>query len=245
MKNEWVLLRGLARGNEHWADFPQELKNKSPQIQVDLQEIPGNGSRNNEKTPVEVLKIIEQARARCPFVKSGKKFNICAISLGAMIALKWAEIYPEEIESLVVINTSLPQLSTSTERLRPSTYAQVLSALLKQSSMKREKIILGLTSNNPLLIEKNLARFVAFANKHPVSILNFLRQLLLAQKIQLTAKPKVPIKVICSKNDRLVNYKCSLRIATWLDVTPVIHLSAGHDLPLDDANWLINQLLEN
>ena len=43
--------------------------------------------------------------------------------------------------------------------------------------------------------------------------------------------------------DRLVSPRCSQRLAAAWKVPLALHPSAGHDLPLDDPDWLLAQLV--
>ena len=76
--------RGLTRGQGHWADFPEILKNttKDPLFFVDL---PGNGERFQEKSPWKIEQYTEMTR---PLVADRIDINATvtleALVLGAM-----------------------------------------------------------------------------------------------------------------------------------------------------------------
>ena len=52
--NRWVFLRGLTRGNIHWSKFPEVFKTINPDAEMEFLEIPGNGFRFEESSPVSV-----------------------------------------------------------------------------------------------------------------------------------------------------------------------------------------------
>lgn len=243
--NNWVFLRGLTRGNIHWGKFPEEFKKLNPDCDLVFLEIPGNGSLNNEETPITAKTVIDLLRARCKFTLENESFHVCGISLGGMIALKWAELYPEEIRSVTTINTSLNQFSPFYQRLEIFNYGKIIWGLFACDASEQERIILKITSNHFAKAESYLESFVAFSKNHQVSKTNFVKQLLLANNIKIKNIASISLKVISSKKDRLVDSTCSDKIAKAFKGKQFIHPTAGHDLPLDEPIWLAEKLLAN
>jgi len=239
----WVFLSGLTRGTPHWGDFPKIFKNLHPKINSEFLEIPGNGSLYLEETPINPEKVIQFLKNRSQFCQKNVPFNICGISLGGMIALKWAELYPQDICSVVIINSSLNQCSPFYQRLRLKNYYSILKGLFHTNSMYQEELILKITSNKFEETKRYLNLFSNFSKDHKVSKANFTKQLLLANNVLIHHFPNIPLKVICSKNDRLVNSICSDKIAIALNGLQIIHPTAGHDLPLDEPKWLSEHLV--
>lgn len=234
----WIFIRGLTRGNIHWGDFPKLLAQSSQSPCAEFLEIPGNGLLHELKTPINPQKVIDHLREQSNFVKQKQTFHLCGISLGGMIALKWAELYPDEIKSVNVINSSLNQLSPMTERLNKKYYPAILRALFLNNPLKQESIILEITSNNLEKTKKHLPAFAEFSSKNRVSITNFVRQLLLAKFLKIKTQLKVPVLIITSEQDCLVHAACSDQLVTFLGAQQKKHPTAGHDLPLDDPEWL-------
>jgi hypothetical protein len=52
----------------------------------------------------------------------------------------------------------------------------------------------------------------------------------------------MPALVLASRGDRLTDWRCSRDLAQAGDWPLKVHLKAGHDLPLDDPQWLIAQI---
>lgn len=238
MAGRYVLLRGLGRGNAHWADFKKVLGAKAPQFEIDLIEIPGNGSRFSEVSPLSGEEIITQFRRDLGTNFSKGSIHLIGISLGGMLALKWAELYPEDLASLTIINSSLKQYSGFFQRLLPQNYWRIFATALYLNPKKREKLILEMTVNNNDIIKQNIDLFTQIAIQSPVKKSNLLRQLLLANSIKITHPLTVPLKVVLSKNDRLVHSSCSIQIAAAFGAEMYVHPSAGHDLPLEAPHWL-------
>jgi pimeloyl-ACP methyl ester carboxylesterase len=245
MNDNWIFLRGLTRGNIHWGNFPEIFKKMNPNAKVEFLEIQGNGTRNIETTPIDPEEVIGLLRERSEFCKEKTKFNICGISLGGMIAMKWAELYPDEIQSITIINSSLSQYSPFYYRLKPKNYSNILYALIDKNIFHQEKIILSMTSNHLQNTKKHLKDFVNFGENYRLEKSNIARQLILASRIKVNKLPDVPFNVLLSKNDRFVDDSCSQQIASNLNGTLYTHPSAGHDLPLDDPEWLCEMLKIN
>lgn len=237
-------IRGLVRGNIHWADFSIYLKQIDSELEFETVEIPGNGNLTHEVTPINAEILISELRKQSQFLKSREKVNLIGISLGGMLALKWAELYPDEIDRLVVVNSSLASLSRHFERLHFKNYLKVISILLNQDPTTREKEILDLTANNQKRKDHFFGLFANQVKAHPVSAHNFFRQLKLANSISIKNAYPNKTLVLNSLGDTLVNPKCSLDISQAFGLELKSHNSAGHDLILDDPQWLANQAVE-
>ena len=163
------------------------------------------------------------------------------MSLGAMVAIDWASRYPEEIGRCVLINTSLRGHSPFYHRLRPGNYWRLLQMALSVSPAFREQAVLSMTSarGDPATLQ----RWIEFHRRNPVSRSNALRQLLAAARFSAAAHcPPVEFLLLASVSDRLVDVSCSRLLAARWGVPLREHPTAGHDLPLDDAPWLIDHL---
>ena len=163
------------------------------------------------------------------------------MSLGALIASEWAARYPQEIERCVLINTSLRGFNPFYQRLRPRNYPSLLRMALFPSDRRWERTVLNMTSTrrDPEIVE----HWMALRAEHRVSAANALRQLLAAGRYRAPlARPAAPLLLLSSTNDRLVNMACSRVIAEYWGAPLIEHPTAGHDLPLDDADWVIEQV---
>ena len=242
MSKRWILLRGLSRGNNHWGEFLELMREQG--LEVELAEIPGNGTRYRELTPLNSLKVIEAIKKTSPFSKDKKTFNICGISLGGMMALKWAEMYPDEIEHVVIINSSLSQLSPVHHRISFKSIFQIIRGITSRDPIVRESITLALTVNDEKIREKYLKRFVRFSQKNPIAVKNFVRQLYLANRIKINQSIQSPITIIVSVQDHFVKPNCSFEMAHFFNVDPISHPTSGHDLPLESPQWLLKVLTQ-
>jgi pimeloyl-ACP methyl ester carboxylesterase len=107
----------------------------------------------------------------------------------------------------------------------------------------RERAILGLTSNGPAPAEPELTERVRFREERPVALANVLRQLVAAVRFNVSRRPSsVPLLVLAAARDRLVDPACSRRLAQAWRVEYSEHPGAGHDLALDDPQWVVQRV---
>lgn len=239
----WVLLRGLTRESRHWGEFPDTFRRQIVDAEVCLIDLPGNGSLNRLVSPFQVPEMAENCRAQLRDRGVAPPYFLLAMSLGAMVAVAWADRHPEETAGCVLINTSLRPFSPFHHRLRPHNYLPLLAMLLfRHDPSRRERTILRLTSSQPERPEIQAA-WAAYARQNPVSPGNALRQLLAAARyVAPRVKPAPPVLILGSAGDRLVNPACSRHLASCWNAAFAEHPTAGHDLPLDDGAWLAQQV---
>ncbi len=240
----WVLLRGLGREARHWGALPDLLVQALPAHAILCPDLPGNGVRNHEPSPTRIEAMVEDCRARLKGGGHLPPYHLLALSLGGMVAASWAASHPHEIAALVLINTSMRPFSPFYERLRPACYAQMLRAAAASDNLpRREALILGLVSNHAARRDAALPAWVALARQNPVSRRNAMRQLLAAARFRASAAaPAAPALVLVSQKDRLVAASCSQALARAWGTALAVHPVAGHDLPLDDAPWVVSEV---
>lgn len=236
----WVLLRGLTRDARHWGNFVRQLGEALPGASVLTLDFPGNGARHLEDSPHTVAGLVDDCRRALEALGHHGPVNLLAMSLGAMVAVDWASRYPQEVESCVLINTSLRGVSPFYRRLRPASYGRLLRILLSRSARVREGAVLAMTSRHAPA--GTIERWIEFRQRCPVSNKNALRQLLAAARFKRPAKPPCGCLLLASTRDRLVSVECSRSIADLWSVSLYEHPCAGHDLPLDDGRWVVEQL---
>lgn len=240
----WIFLRGLMREARHWGDFPATFCRALPDADVLTPNLPGNGRLNRMASPVRVADMADYCRAELLAQGVRPPYFLLAMSLGAMVAADWAARHPDELRGCVLINTSLRPFSPFFHRLRPQTYPAVLKlALLGGSAAAWEQTILALTSRRAGNAAALLAAWTAWRREHPVSRANAWRQLFAAGRYRApAARPAPPLLLLASGQDRLVDPRCSRRLAQRWNAAYAEHPDAGHDLPLDDGAWVARQV---
>lgn len=239
----WVLLRGLVRESRHWGDFPSRVNAAYPDADVHCPDVPGNGRRNGETSPASIDSMMEDCRATLSAMGAAPPYRLLALSMGGMIAAAWAQKHPGEIAHMVLVNTSMRPFSPFYRRLRPSSYLALARAFAAAQEETSESAILGVVSNVPARRHAVLAAWTTLARERPVRAANALRQLAAAARYSASLKrPATPTLVLTSAHDRLVDCSCSRDLAQAWQAGLAVHPSAGHDLPLDDPDWLITEV---
>ncbi|WP_034294989.1 alpha/beta fold hydrolase [Herbaspirillum sp. RV1423] len=239
----WILLRGLMRETRHWGEFPQVLSAYLPAAEIVMLDLPGNGSLHLQRSPSHMQEMSEACRRQLQQRGIAPPYNLLALSLGAMAASDWAARHPQEIEKAVLINTSLRPFNPFYQRLRPRNYPTLLRfALGNPDAAASERAILRLTSNRhpPARL---LSEWMRYAREYPVARANALRQLLAAMRYEAPQKaPAASLLILSGKGDRLVNPRCSATLARQWQAPLRSHDTAGHDLTLDEPEWVARQV---
>ena len=250
----WVFLRGLVRESAHWDDFPDIFRAAIPSARVHLIDLPGNGRHWRLPSPLSLRETMEAVRSealaamrsQCKSEGDGlQPFYLFTISLGGMVAVEWATSHPAELAGAVLINTSLRGMSPLHQRLSLGIWPLIARIAATADVAKRERLIFELTSSlqdpNPRLIENR----VAIHQCHPVQLKNVFRQLWAAACYHPPLeKPPIPLLLLNGKGDRMVDPTCTRAISRRWNIEPTIHPWAGHDLPLDDPDWVIAAVLD-
>lgn len=240
----WLLLRGLARESAHWGSFIEQLQLSFPNATINVLDLPGTGRFNNEASPKTIKEITEITRQKAidnNYLQ--EPITLLAVSLGAMVAWEWMYQYSNEIRGSILINTSFANLSPFYQRLRWQTYHQVIKLLSQKDITRRERAIMELVSNTPDIANKIGHDWADIQHQHPISFSNAFRQIAAAANYRPSdTKPKPPVLLLNSKTDRLVSPTCSEKIQQKYQLELKRQDWAGHDLTLDDPEWVTRQL---
>lgn len=234
----FVLIRGLLREARHWGEFTGNLQQQFPDALISTPDVPGNGMQYHEISPKTISGMTEALRRQ---INLNQPIRLIALSMGGMIAIDWMTRYPHEVAAAVLINTSARSLSPFYRRLRWTIYPRVIRMLF-HSAAQKEADILSLTSNCQLHNSKLLESWQQWQQQYPVSTASARNQILAAAKFSITIKPQQPVFIVASQADRLVDFRCSLKLAQTWQADYVQHESAGHDLPLDEPEWLASTI---
>lgn len=239
---EWFLLRGLTRESRHWGSFPQHLGEALGGARITCLDLPGNGQQNGLASPHSVEAMADWCHAER--VRRGSKVGPCgvlAMSLGAMVAVAWAQRHPDDLAAAVLINTSLRPFNPFYRRLRPANYPRLLRLFgFPASEREIETVILQMTTCRVSDPDAVIEQWLQWRRENPVSRRNALIQLLAAMRYRaLRKRPLDRLLLLTGARDALVDTRCSLQLAERWDVPLFAHPDAGHDLPLDDEPWVL------
>ncbi|MDE2606032.1 MAG: alpha/beta hydrolase [Burkholderiales bacterium] len=240
----WILLRGLGREARHWGRLPPLLEERLPGERVLTVDLPGSGRWWQQASPANVAGMVEAVRAELRARSRPGPYVVLALSLGGMVAMEWAARFPGELQGCILVNSSAGRLSPFWQRLRPGAWLQLAPWLQPRAGdLDRERAVYRVTSNLPLH-DAVVDDWVAFARSRPVARRNLARQLFAAARYRAPARLPVPALVLASAQDRLVSPRASEAIARAWSLPLNLHPSAGHDLPLDDPDWVVQQAVD-
>lgn len=238
----WILLRGLMRETRHWGGFPAVLRAQLPGAQVVALDLPGNGRLYLSSSPLRIEAMAERVRSELSARGIAPPYHLLGLSMGAMVAVAWGALHPQELRGCVLINSSLRGFDPFYRRMRPGAWPALLT-LIGGNALQQERAILRLTSCHGEAQSAILDAWVAYRRVCPVSRGNALRQLIAAALYRAPARPSaIPVLVLASAKDALVDPCCSRHLAARWKAALAIHPSAGHDLPLDDPAWVAEQV---
>ncbi len=236
----WIWLRGLGRESAHWGGLPRKVEQATGDKVITI-DLPGVGRKNGENCPLRVSTLIAQLLDE---TRGLGPIKILAMSLAGSVALNWAA-RDARVSQVVLINSS-SRLSFVTKRLRFIPLVRMLSSYLAKTTVEeRERKVLATVSNNTQAAAGVSSVWAEVARLRPVSLRQVLRQSVMAVCSSLPRPGQImhcSVQVFVSRNDRLVSADCSRKLANYYQCNLVTHPNAGHDLPLDDPEWLLNQI---
>ncbi|CAA0084409.1 2-succinyl-6-hydroxy-2,4-cyclohexadiene-1-carboxylate synthase [BD1-7 clade bacterium] len=246
-----MLLRGLARGSRHWGEFAHHLQEQLPGDRVVCVDLAGNGRRHQERSPLTADDAVSDLREQLREQGLQPPYHVIALSLGGMLTLNWLvhddSAIADEVASAVVINTSHGKYNPVYHRMRPVALQRLLMALWLPVSM-RESIVYQLTVNTRGHRKRRttIREWIAIQRQNPVSVQNFYRQIKLAGSFSkpLKIEPRRCL-LLASTQDRLVNPKCSQKLANRFGLSVGYHSKAGHDMTFDDPDWVAKRALQH
>ena len=239
------LLRGLVREKEHWNWFKSYIEDQFPSANIILLEIPGVGETCDQISPDSFKEMVKFMRDKHEdTIKNDEENLLMAMSLGGMIARVWLDIYPEDFKKVILVNTSFKGITPLFKRLRPLSLLRFINIFFTPSIESREKKILAMVSNNKIEREKLIDSWVDIQKKRPVRRKSFINQIkaALTSKVSIEMPKGVELLIIGAKGDGLCHYESSILLNKAWGGELKIHESAGHDLPIDDPNWLVSTM---
>lgn len=242
-KAAFLLLRGLVREQRHWGDFTAVLQQRFPENDIITLDIPGNGQLFQSESPRTIAGMTEALRKQLAELRRTEPVHLIALSMGGMIAIDWMIRYPEEIAGGVLVNTSLSNYSPFYRRLRWQNYLSFLK-MKWQTPAQKERTILNLTSNLERDNAELLENWQNWQRQCPVSMQNTLNQIIASATFQPVQKPLQPLLILTSTADRLVDYRCSVRLHQAWNTAFEQQSEAGHDLTLDAPLW-VSEAIKN
>jgi pimeloyl-ACP methyl ester carboxylesterase len=235
----WLLLRGLTRERRHWSRFP-EIFEAATGARTTTVDLPGVGTEVGGISPSTIEEIVDHVRGRWP--RSGEPWSLLGISLGGMVAASWVHRFPDDFTRVVMINSSAGGLSPPYHRLRFGNLPRLIRSVVSRDLVERELGILALTtathSKNRILAEE----WAGYLREAKPSGRVAIAQIMAALRFRAPPKLPIPALILAAECDRFTDPSCSRRLAEHFGAELRLHPSAGHDLPLDDPEWVATQV---
>lgn len=207
----------------------------------------GVGSKNKLASPLKIESYVDDLREDWLKLKNKHEgpWGVIGISMGGMMALDWSARFEDDFEKVVLLNTSTSDTAPIYRRMSVEAMMTFSKLIFNKNNREREKKALSLTVKMADLTDELLDAYAQYFEEKPLNRLNFLRQVFAASQYKLPKKIKSDVLVMAGKNDKLAHYICSVEIAKRLNAPLELHDQAGHDLPIDDPNWIIQKIEEH
>jgi len=240
----WLLLRGLAREQRHWSEFPDVLARTVPGVTVHRLDLPGAGTECQRATPLSVPAMAEDVRARWLALRDRHpgSWGLFGISLGGMVSIAWCGAHPGDFERLVVVNSSVSDLSPAWHRMTLGSAGTVLKVLATSDGLTRERLVIGMTTTQCKDTEERARTWATYQDDRPMQRANVIRQVLAASRFRAPASVGTPMLVLIGARDGLCNPSCPRAIAERYGAPFRVHPTGGHDLSTDDPAWMAEQV---
>ena len=240
----WLLLRGLAREQRHWGEFPSVLRARLDGDGVHCLDLPGTGTEHARQSPASIAAIAEDLRRRWLDLRATRPgpWGLVAASLGGMVAMSWCAAWPEDFSRLVLLNTSAGDLSPPWQRLDVRLLPKVLRTLFSADEQRRQRSILEMTTQLQPDLAALSRRWARVQGDAPVARTTVLRQLFAGMRFRVPARLGAEVLVLGSDGDRFVSPACPRKVASHLGARLEVHPTAGHDLPLDAPEWVAERI---
>lgn len=257
MSKTWVLLRGLGRDKRHFGEFLNLFKQAFKDDHVITIDTLGNGDFRHLKSPTTISEYTNHCRQilatmHTEQASSNQPIALVALSLGGMVAMDWASRFPEQIQSLTIINTSAANLTPPHRRMKLPTLARLLYAFVINRQPKAiETAIVTATSNEASnkVMTNVIDQWTNIRLTGVTTTSNMIKQLIAAATFKVSAIEQLAIDnkllILYSEHDHIVNHQASRDLQRFLQGQLVKHPSAGHDLPLDAPDWVITQIKQH
>ncbi|HTF98089.1 MAG TPA: alpha/beta hydrolase [Cellvibrio sp.] len=236
-----ILLRGLAREAAHWAQFPHHLQHAlGSEWKIHCIDFPGCGVHYQQPALDSIHSMTDFARTQIAGLKITEPIYVVGISMGGMVALNWAQQFPAQIAGAALINSSAGDHPLHW-RLRPQSWPAMIAAILLPMRL-REALVLRHVSNDHTDFDAHLQHWISIQQQRPVSRSTIITMLVAAAHFRPQSTWITKGLIVASEADRFVSHKASIELAQRLGWPLTIHPTAGHDIPLDDVQWLCAQV---
>lgn len=215
----WLLLSPTAEGCARWGDAPQrlllQLRRVQPRALLFTLDLPGSGTRRREGSPAHVQAMPALLRERLAQAGlDGEPIGLIGHSLGALVATEWARQQPQQVAALVLLNPAMRPFTPILRATRVALWPRALGGLLRNGTH-------GATWSTAL--SQGLARWRYAASKR---------------------RPIARVLLLNGQDDPWRDWRIGQSISRAWGAALRLHPQAGHDLLLDDPDWVARAVAE-
>ena len=228
-----LLIRGLGRWSVHWGDLDKILAKQFTVVTTDLR---GLGQSTLAMRPWHSVEHLADDLALILRQERIPKASVLGCSLGGMVAMSFAVQYPDLIEKLIVVNSSIGRSGHS--RLTHDALQLLLKAPILKENMYPPLARLLLAKNaSPEAIKSLSDEWRTLDAKQPMPIATVTHQLLAALRFsgsEKIVKIAAPTLIVSSIHDQFVPRGNSLYLHNKIPGAKLVNLeNAGHEPHLD------------
>jgi pimeloyl-ACP methyl ester carboxylesterase len=210
-------------------------------------DLPGTGQFIGLTAPLSIEETAIFVASQIPEPQPGSPARVLvAISLGGMVAWQLALQAEPHFHRIFMINTSLANVSPIHHRLQWKALQRLIEIAKERDLQAREKAIFKMVSRNAPVWDELAREFAEVAGQRPIRPLTIVRQLIAASRYRgADPRPGAPLVLVNSLGDDMVHPSCSAEIARKWSLPLITHPRAGHDISIDDPQWLVDIICQN
>lgn len=217
-----VLLHGFLESSKIWHPFLEELAAKRQVVCVDL---PGHGNTGifGEVHSMELMaQVVNSVLEELNIARA----TIVGHSMGGYVSLAFAELYPEKISGLVLMN-SVPVADTEEKRINRDKSAKLVG--MNKSAYIKMAIENLVAPGNEIIFQEELENLIREAQNFPPEgiIANLKGMKIRTERITVLKQLKTYKIMISGKEDPIMPLKTMESVAILCDC-PIISINGGH-----------------
>lgn len=245
----WLLIGPMGRECASWGEAPQVLRMHIEAVQPGGSlwplDLPGTGRLWRQASPSRISGVVEELRRRVAQDGHTGPFGLIASSWASCVATEWARQYADEIGAVVLISPAMRPFTPVLRSLDFKQWVVALGQVLgRRSPFEPDTRLLRSHTNGLRPATADLvAHWRALRRKHPLKARNGWRQLLAVWRYQSSKRRAHPsVLLLAGKADVWMDWRVSAAISRAWGSALRLHPEGGHDLLLDDPQWVARSM---